>query len=139
MESPLQYIEAALATMRATGPRALRTYLAQPAPDFGRASDLDIDAMIALMLSEDPNTQARLGFSELLRSWDNAKNVQWSEGTPRNTSERRRRIHELLKSDANLAERIDRLLPHYPLEEPLIIAQKHLDWYMPKPGRDYYW
>jgi hypothetical protein len=139
MESPLQYIEAALATMRATGPRALRAYLAQPAPDFEKASAEKIDAMIALMLSEDPNASARLAFSELLRSWDNNKDAPWTAGIPRNTRERRQHIHELLKSDAGLAARIDGLLPFYPLEEPLIIAQKHLDWYAPTPGRDYYW
>jgi hypothetical protein len=139
MEDPLQYIAAALGTMRATGPRALRAYLEQPAPDFERASPALIDAMIARLLSDNPNEQARLEFSELLRSWDNTKGAEWTGGIPRNTKERRQRIHELLKSGTDLAERIDKLLPFYPLEEPLIIAQKHLDWYVPRKGRDYYW
>jgi hypothetical protein len=139
MESPSQYIAAALATMRATGPRNLRAYLAQPAPDFERASPAEVDAMISLMLSTDPNTPARLGFSELLRSWDNLKDAPWAAGIPRNTEQRRRRIHELLKSDPALAVRIDGLLPFFALDEPLIIAQKHVDWYAPVPGRDYYW
>jgi hypothetical protein len=39
-----------------------------------------------------------------------------------------------------LQSRIDALLPFYPLEEPLVIAEKHEDWYGPRPGvRDYYW
>ena len=50
------------------------------------------------------------------------------------------RIHELLRSDAEMENRIDTVLPFFQLEEPLIIAEEHRDWYLPQRGvRDYYW
>src|SRR3954462_4721786 len=100
MDSLGTHIDAALGTMSATGPRDLRAYLAQPGPDFTKASAKEIEAMISLMLAKDPNEAARIRFSDLIRSWDNVKVLPWTDGTPRNTAARRRRIHQLLKSDA---------------------------------------
>lgn len=121
-------------------PRALRDYLKKPGPDFGDASAADIEKMLSLLLSVDPNDPVRIMFSNLLHSWDNAKTEDWIAQTTRNTTARRARIHELLKSDSKLVQRIDSLLPFYPLEEPLIIAENHDDWYAPTLGvRDYYW
>lgn len=95
--------------------------------------------MIDLILSADPNHAARLLFSNLLRTWDNVKDARWTRGVDRNTATRRKLIHELLQS-GSLEDRIDTLLPFFRLEEPLIIAERHQDWYDPRPGvRDYYW
>lgn len=139
METGLDYIEAALGAMTATGPRPLRTYLAQPVPDCDKASPAQIEHMINLLLSPDPNHPARLQFSSLLRSWDNTKDGKWTNGTPRNTEVRRAHIHHLLQAEAGLQRRIDTTFPFYPLEEPLVISEKHIDWYAPTRGRDYYW
>lgn len=140
MEQLLERIEMALGAMAPGGPRHLRAYLEQPGPDVTKAAPADIDRMIDLLLSEDPNNPARLRFSHLLRSWDNAKEVKWARDAARNTAVRRERIHDLLRSGPDLESRIDLLLPFYHLEEPLIIAEAHRDWYEPKPGmRDYYW
>jgi hypothetical protein len=139
MESSLERIQMALGAM-AAGPRNLGVYLEQPGPDLEKASPSAIDDMINLLLSKDPNSPARLLFSNLLRSWDNAKDAKWSDDTARNTSARRKRIHDLLRSGSELKKRIDSVLPFYPLEEPLIIAEQHKDWYAPQVGvRDYYW
>jgi hypothetical protein len=133
-------LEVALGAMGAGGPRGLRAYLEQPGPDFERANAKEIEAIVDLILCPDPNHPARLRFSNALRSWDNVKEAKWTNGTPRNTAARRGLIHELLKSDALLTKRIDDLLPFYHLEEPLIIAAEHKDWYEPTLGlRDYYW
>src|SRR5688572_16955361 len=140
MNTHLERIEMALGAMAPGGPRNLRAYLEQPGPDFDKASQTEVDALIDLLLSTDPNNPARLRFSNVLRSWDNTKDAKWTEDTARNTEPRRKRIHELLRSDPGLESRIDTLLPFYHLEEPLIIAEEHRDWYTPKPGvRDYYW
>lgn len=121
-------------------PRALVSYLQKPGPDFDAASDQDVAKMLSAILSTDPNDPTRIRFSNLLHSWDNAKDGEWFGQTLRNSAARRTRIHALLKSDKALVERIDSLLPFYPLDEPLIIAEDHADWYVPSVGvRDYYW
>jgi hypothetical protein len=133
-------IDAALGVMASVGPRDFRAYLRQPGPDFEKADEGDVDLAIEEILAPDPNALARLRFSNLLRSWDNAKEAKWVGNTARNTSARRMLIHQLLKSGAELAPRIDALLPFYNLEEPLVIAERHQDWYAPVGGvRDYYW
>ncbi|MGY2805565.1 Z1 domain-containing protein [Bradyrhizobium sp. USDA 4506] len=131
-------IETALGAM-SLRPRPLRAYLEKPGPDFESASASDLDRMLDLLLSTNPNEPARVRFSNLLRSWDNAKNVDWTQ-TARNSAVRRKAIHEILKSTAEDESRIDLVLPFYSLEEPLIVSEKHQDWYEPKAGiRDYYW
>jgi hypothetical protein len=130
----------ALGAMGTGGPRNLVAYLEQPGPDFEKADAKEVEAIVELMLSSDPNHPARLRFSNAIRSWDNIKEAKWTNGTARNTAVRRNLIHGLLRSDTPLARRIDDLLPFYRLDEPLIIAAEHRDWYEPTPGvRDYYW
>jgi Z1 domain len=136
----LERMSAALGAMTSVGPRSLRAYLHQPGPDFERSSDADVDLAIDEILAADPNNPSRLKFSNLLRSWDNTKEANWTGSTARNTAQRRKLIHQLLKSDPELVVRIDELIPFYNLEEPLIIAERHQDWYSPQAGvRDYYW
>src|SRR2546430_5171388 len=72
MEKLIERIEMALGAMALGGPRNLRAYLERPGPDFEDASKDEVDAAIDLLLSADPNHPARLRFSNLLRSWDNA-------------------------------------------------------------------
>jgi hypothetical protein len=140
MSQLVERIKTALGAMAQAGPRDLRAYLEKPGPDFAAASPAEIESMLSMLLSPDPNNEIRLLFSNLLRSWDNAKEGKWTNSTIRNTAARRKRIHDLLMSDAELEERIDAILPFFQLEEPLIIAEQHRDWYLPQKGvRDYYW
>jgi hypothetical protein len=133
-------IDLVLGAMAAVGPRDLRAWLRQPGPDLPAATEEDINGMVNALLSEDPNTPARVRFSGLLRSWDNVKVGGWIDETPRNTAARRRRIHELLRSPPHFESRVDAQIPFYPIEEPIVIAQAHRDWYTPRPGvKDYYW
>ena len=139
MTNYLDRINAVLGAMT-DRPRALVDYFRKPGPDFETADEPDIEKMLSVILSPDPNDSTRIRFSNLLHSWDNAKDAEWVGQTIRNSAARRARIHTLLKSDKALIERIDSLLPYYPLEEPLIIAEDHSDWYAPSVGvRDYYW
>jgi len=140
MKEFVERIETTIGALTALGPRSLRAYLAQPGPDFGKATPSEINAVLDVLLAAAPNDGSRLRFSNLLRSWDNAKDAAWIGSTSRNSAGRRKRIHELLKSDPELEKRIDDLLPFYHLDEPLIIAEEHQEWYAPQPGgRDYYW
>src|ERR1039458_6091216 len=140
MESLLDRINMVLGAMAPGGPKNLRAWLERPGPDLEKASASEIDEMIDMLLSSDPNHPARLRFSNLLRSWDNAKVSKWAGDTLRNTKDRRKLIHDQLHSDPSLQQRIDTLLPFYPLDEPVIISEEHHDWYEPQLGvRDYYW
>lgn len=132
MNSLPERIDAALGALSAGAPRNLTGHLRNPGGDFNRADDAAVAAMLDLILDTDPNQRARLKFSDLLRKWDNAKTDAWIDGTPRNTAERRKKIHALLRTDAILAARIDELIPFYTLDDPLIIADAHHDWYFPK-------
>lgn len=139
MTNLLERIDIALGAMSNT-PRNLVAYLKQPGPDIEEATPAVINGMLDLLLSNDPNDLTRLRFSNLLRSWDNTKEATWTAGTARNTAGRRKLIHHLLKSAPLLEQRIDALIPFYPLEEPIIISERHQDWYSPHLGvRDYYW
>jgi hypothetical protein len=140
MEHSRERIEVAIGAMALGGPRNLRAYLERPGPDFENATTIEIDNMVNMLLSTDPNEPVRLRFSNVLRSWDNTKDATWGRNTVRNTAARRQQIHQLLKSDAGLERRIDGLLPFYHLDEPLIISEVHEEWYAPKLNiRDYYW
>jgi hypothetical protein len=126
--------------MTASGPRDLRLFLTRPAPDEEESSFDEVTGMIDLILSDNPNDPSAIRFSDMIRAWDNLKNPSWAAGTPRNTADRREVIHAKLKSDAELKQRINERIAVYRLEEPLIIAEEHKDWYEPQPGiRDYYW
>lgn len=139
MEDARERIEKALGAM-ATGPSNLRLYLEQPAPDIARATPTQVEHLLGLLLSANPEDESRLRFSNLLRSWDNAPGAKWADDTTRNTATRRKLIHQKLSSGPELEQRIDTLLPFYHLSEPNIIAKEHQDWYAPNPGiHDYYW
>ena len=138
--STIERIEVAFGALKAGGPRPLRPYLAQPGPDLPKLSGREIEATIDLLLSPDQNSAARLLFSNLLREWDNCKDPAWADGTTRNSPSRRQVIHSRMQSGPELQDRVDRLIPYYHLDEPLVIADDHDDWYSPKNGiRDYYW
>ena len=91
MTDYLDRIESALGAMGSLGPKNLTAYLEKPGPDFETASGSEIGVMLDSLLADDPNAVARLRFSSLLRSWDNAKDAKWANGSSRNTEERRGR------------------------------------------------
>ncbi len=121
-------------------PRDIRAYLARPGPDFDNLSSSGVSRLLDLLLSNDPNGEERVAFSNLLHTWDNIKDATWIDGTLRNTAARRSRIHALLRSETELERRIDSLLPFFHLDEPVIVLEQPRDWYNPQDGvRDYYW
>ena len=121
-------------------PRDLLAYLEKPGPDFQSLSDSELSDVLDLLLNSDANHPARLRFSNLIREWDNSKQPEWGASTPRNTADRRSAIYQLLHLSDVLKKQIDTLIPFFSIDEPLIIAESHTDWYDPKSGiRDYYW
>lgn len=121
-------------------PRSLLRYLGKPGPDFEQLGEEKQRALFELLLSSDENSPARLKFANLLRGWDNAKDPKWGNGESRNSADRRQRIHHWLALPDALLQRVDKAIPFFQIEEPLLIAKDHTDWYNPQPGvKDYYW
>jgi hypothetical protein len=139
MNAREERIQAALGSMDHLGPRNLRKYLNLPTPDFDPISPEETDALLDLLLDPSQKSAVAALFANLMRRWDNTKGEAWAAGTPRNTAERRRRIHECLSSTPEMITRIDQLIPFFLLDEPLIIAKEHRDWYDPDIHGGYYW
>jgi hypothetical protein len=139
MDAEETRILAALGSMENIGPRNLRKYLAFPSPDFEQISETQVDFLIDRILDPSPRASTALRFADMLRHWDNVKQDSWTVGTERNTLERRDRIYQSLAADGALRQRIDDLIPFYRLEEPLIIAKEHKDWYDAVNAPAYYW
>jgi len=112
--------------------------------DCGPATQDNLPFLLDLILSREPNEPARLRFGDLLRKWDNARDVDWVGKTLRNTEQRRKLIYELLKVDEPLSDRISETLPHCKVGEPLVVSDEHRAWYRPEEVREesnksFYW
>ena len=100
--------------------------------ECGPATEADLPILFDLVLSPEPNEPARLRFGDLLRKWDNARDVNWVGETSRNTKQRRELIYDLLKAEPPLRQRIADTLPHCSVGEPLIVSDEHRAWYQPE-------
>ena len=112
--------------------------------EFGAVVEKDWPVLEKLILSSDPNEVARLHFGDLLRKWDNARDMEWVGHTKRNTQERRDLIYRLLGVDLRLQARISGTLPFCTVPEPLVVSDEYPDWYKPEAiGEDsptgFYW
>lgn len=135
-------ISAAIASLKDSGPKEIRRYFSRSRPDLEDATDEQIVKMLDMILDKDPNKPFVRKFESLFRDWDNAKESDsWVSGTLRNTAERRKRIHECLKSGLEFAQKVDLQIPFYHFLRPQqVIAKEHRDWYCPpSDGSDYYW
>lgn len=133
-------IEHALSSLKIR-PGSLQWYLNNAGPDFEPVSQSEIDEMIGIILSDNANDKFRLQFSNILRTWDNVEaNDSWTENTKRNTDARRKLIYKKLNIDVQKQNKIDTLIPHFLIEEPVVIAEKLEKWYHPEEGvDDYHW
>jgi len=138
MTSTIERIKSVLGQMDQIGPKQLKKYLACPNPEFDVLEAVQVDELVNQLLSDTESAEA-VKFADLLRGWDNSKDAEWIKSTIRNTAARRKRIHECLASDPELSNRIDKVIPFFILEEPLIIAKEHKDWYHPEGNAGYYW
>jgi hypothetical protein len=103
--------------------------------------DGDLDLLLASIVGDDPNAEARLKFERALHEWDNVENSDWTDGTDRNTAERRQVIYRRLRIGDDLSARADNLIPVHQLGSPTIIALDHQEWFTEdrKQKRQFYW
>src|ERR1700722_2667682 len=101
----------------------------------------DLELLLASVVGDDPNAEARLKFERALHEWDNVENGDWTEGTDRNTAERRQVIYQRLRISTDLSARADNLIPVHQLGSPTIIALDHKEWFTEerKQKRQFYW
>lgn len=71
----------------------------------------DLGLLLASIVGDDPNADPRLKFERALHEWDYVENADWTEGTGRNTVERRRVIYRRLRISNDLSVRADDLIP----------------------------
>lgn len=80
-------------------------------------------------------------FRRALAGWDNEGDEPWTQGTMRNTDERRALIYFSLKLDDDFVAICKRLFPHHRLDTPVVIAGEHERWYTSeiRRARNFYW
>jgi hypothetical protein len=105
--------------MLCNGPRLLEKaiVLAADLEDYALA-DGDLELLLESIVGDDPNAEPRLKFERALHEWDYVENDDWTEGTDRNTLERRHVIYRRLRISDGLSARADDLIPVHCLELP---------------------
>jgi len=88
--------------------------------------------------------QIKVGFHEMIASWDYAAELAWAPDTKPNTAARRETIGRLLALEAGQVMEVDRLFPPYPgIDQPIRIEAADIrpDWYsaVGKQRGDFYW
>ncbi len=78
--------------------------------------DGDLEILLASLVGDDPNAEPRLKFERALHEWDYVESDDWTEGTDRNTLERRRLIYRRIRISSDLIARADDLMPVHQLE-----------------------
>jgi hypothetical protein len=124
--------------------RELRRKIEDYLDDHGGGGDPQTDRCWDLLLSPDPNQQARLRFGEMLRTWDNAVAGNWIGETKRNSSARRSLIYDRLDLPQGIRNRVDNEIPFPRIEEPVVVSDETEEWYNseqhgPRSPRTFYW
>jgi hypothetical protein len=124
------------------GPRAIEKAVMNAADleDY-TLGDGDLELLLASTVGDDPNAEPRLKFERALHEWDNVESADWTEGTNRNTAERRQVFYRRIRISDGLSARADNLIPVHQLESPTIIALDHQEWFTGerKQKRQFYW
>jgi hypothetical protein len=99
------------------GPRSLEKATVNAADlEDCTLGDGDLELLLASIVGDDPSAEPRLKFERALHEWDYVENADWTEGTDRNTAERRRAIYRRLRLSNDLSARADDLIPVFQLE-----------------------
>lgn len=118
---------------------AIRFYLGSESKDYK-----NIFHEISNRLLKDPNDKIRLHLCDYLNKADFLERDAWTEGTLKNTSERRKLIYKRWKIPSELERKIDEDIPIYSeTKEALIEKYKDQtpDWYTKEfsAANRYYW
>jgi Z1 domain len=120
---------AALDAMSAGGPQGLARRLVFEAEPLGRPELAEPEALVSY-LESGPPSEDRLWvkLKRTLASWDAEASSSWTAGTAARTTERRRRIYELLELDDASARALDGSYPAA-RDETIVISRRFEQWY----------
>ncbi|MGY4505788.1 hypothetical protein ACVWYH_009745 [Bradyrhizobium sp. GM24.11] len=121
-------------------PKKLSRYLQFFGGELATPDCIDVAEVIDRAAKQDLNDRVRLALHHALARWDYSADAVWADGTEPNTSERRKHIYSLLGLDTGQGKVLDRALPPYDAEQPVVIAADHEPWYTPEiEANGFYW
>ncbi|MDF0495746.1 Z1 domain-containing protein [Bradyrhizobium yuanmingense] len=121
-------------------PRKLSRQLEFFADEFAAPGCINIAEVVDRAASPDLNDPVRLALHHALARWDYSTDTSWTGDTEPNTPERRKLIYRLLGLDTDQGKVLDRALPPYAAEQPVVIAAEHERWYTPEiEANGFYW
>ena len=98
------------------GPRSLEKAIVLAADLEGCAlAGGDLELLLESIVGDDPNADPKLKFERALHEWDYVESADWTEGTGRNSFERRCVIYRMLRISNDLSARADDLIPVFHL------------------------
>jgi len=109
-------------SIRARGKRVRSPSCDEPSLEDCTLEDGDLEFLLESIVGDDPNAEARLKFERTLQEWDYVENADWTEGTRRNTFERRYVIYQRLRISSDLRARADYLIPVFQLESQSLLS-----------------
>ncbi|WP_406077242.1 Z1 domain-containing protein [Micromonospora sp. NBC_00858] len=131
---------AALDAMQRPGPKrlhALAAMLGGDAPDIADGS-----ALLTHLRDVGPEDALRQQFAHTLAAWDHEQSsATWTDGTSRNTAERRAAVIAALGVDEPTADLFADLFPYAAADGPIVIADDWEEWRTPerRTERNFYW
>lgn len=121
-------------------PKKLSRYLEFFGDELAAPGCIDIAAVVDRAARPDLNDPVRLALHHALARWDYSTDASWTGDTEPNTPERRKLIYTLLGLDTDQGKILDRALPPYAAEQPVVIAAEHERWYTPEiEANGFYW
>jgi hypothetical protein len=131
---------AALDAMQRTGPKPLHPLAALLGG--GSPEIADGSALLNHLRDAGPEDALRQRFAHTLAAWDHEPDAApWTNGTPRNTAERRAAVLAALEVDEPTAALFADLFPHAAADGPIVIADEWEEWRTPerRSERSFYW
>lgn len=133
-------LSGALGSMQA-GPKPLDRALKASASVNFEQDDFDPSQVRSRLATSSAGDATASIFRRALAGWDAEGDEMWTNGTARNSDERRTLIYVLLKLDADFIAICERLFPPHKLASPVVIAGVHQRWYTSeiRQARNFYW
>ncbi|MBR0820290.1 Z1 domain-containing protein [Bradyrhizobium liaoningense] len=121
-------------------PKKLSRYLEFFGDELAVPDCIDIAEVIDRAARPDLNDPVKLALHHALARWDYSTDAGWTTDTEPNTPERRKLIYRLLGLDTAQGKVLDRALPSYAAEQPVVIAAEHERWYTAEiEANGFYW
>lgn len=136
-----QVYAAALDAMSAAGPQDLARRLLFEAESLGQPELAEPTALLGYLDGHPPlDDRLLVKLKRVLATWDADSAPSWAASTEPRTLERRQRIYELLRLDADFAQALDTAFPAVS-DEAIIISREFKKWYgrVREEREPFYW